>query len=128
MKIKDLYCTLVNGGGFSLNPSTLAPYEYGGYAVGGGDYKSNYEQHIGDITLNEFKSVIERIIHECEDAGKDVVVGGWVSANGNCFLEISDVYLSRAQAIDVGMMRDEISIWDFNEQKEIKLKNESKDI
>jgi len=118
----------VNGGGFSLNPSTLAPYEYGGYAVGGGDYKSNHEQHIGDITLNEFKSVIERIIHECEDAGKDVVVGGWVSANGNCFLEISDVYLSRAQAIDVGMMRDEISIWDFNEQKEIKLKNESKDI
>jgi hypothetical protein len=128
MKIKDLYCTLVNGGGFSLNPSTLAPYEYGGYAVGGGDYKSNYEQHIGDITLNEFKSVIERIIHECEYAGKDVVIGGWVSANGNCFLEISDVYLSRAQAIDVGMMRDEISIWDFYEQKEIKLKNESKDI
>ena len=130
-KIQELYFKVQNGEGFSVLPESLTPYPFGGYAVGGGDYDSVHGQFIENLSWNTFQDVMNGMMWDCEQAalaGKDVVIGGWVREDGWCVLEISDVYVSMTQAIDVAMLRHEEAIWDFNEKREIKMRNESKDI
>ena len=130
-KILDLYLKVQNGQGFSVLPEALVSYPFGGYAVGGGDYDSIHGEFIENLSWNTFQDVMNGMMHECELArimGKDVVIGGWVREDGWCVLEISDVYVSMTQAIDVAMLRQEEAIWDFDEKREIKMRNESKDI
>ena len=130
-KIQELYFKVQNREGFSLHPESLTAYPFGGYAVGGGDYDSTHGQFIENLSWNTFQDVMSDMMNECEMAhmmGKDVVIGGWVREDGWCVLEISDVYVSMTKAIDVAMLREEEAIWDFNEKREIKMRDESKDI
>jgi len=129
--LTDLYFKVQGGEGFSVLPDTLVSYPFGGYAVGGGDYDCIHGQFIENLSWNTFQDCLNDMIHECELAslsGRDVVIGGWVKEDGWCVLEISEVYTSMTEAVDVAMLRGEESIWDFDKKREIKLRNESKDI
>ena len=48
------------------------------------------------------------------------VLGGWVDDDGQVYVEVSDVVRSHYVAMELAKARNEIAIFDFHEQKEIR--------
>ena len=48
------------------------------------------------------------------------VLGGWVDESGQVYVEVSDVVRSHYVAMELATSRNEIAIYDFQNQKEIR--------
>lgn len=102
-----------NRDGFTLKPNLDYPRK--GYLVGTGWE----EKHFDKDNLPTARNHINQIFNTIENR-QGLYIGGW-SHNGKCIVEISEGFNSLENAIEVGKMRKQISIWDVENQKEIVL-------
>lgn len=100
-------------GGVTLNPNTgTSPTK--GYAVGnpytGISFRDNDEANI---------KWIAQVVKECADKGCHV--GSWRAPHGVIFVDAVDIVHDRDEAIEMGLFRTEIAIYDLDKGEEITL-------
>lgn len=118
-KLQELYFTIQGWDGFSVKYD-LTEYGGGGYAVGGAS--KCFEIKADDLSWNHFAYII--MPHLCElTRGKaaNLLLGGWVDKDGMAYLELSTIVQDRRQAIDLGVDRGELAIYDLWNNEEIRL-------
>jgi hypothetical protein len=108
-KIKDV--VLGRSKGFTVKPNL--DYPRNGYLVGTG-WK---EKHFTESNLSTARNHINQIFNTIGDK-QGLYIGGW-SYEGKCIVEISEGFNSLQNAIEVGRDRNQISIFDIQNQKEI---------
>lgn len=117
------YLDVQNYDGFSVdkdlngfNPTREA------YAVGGAT-ESVECVYNDDLSFNKFKCIMDLKIKFMQEQPEDTmqVIGAWVNWAGDAFIEVSDILHDREQAIALGKERGEEAIWDFKNNREIKL-------
>ena len=108
---------LQSGEGFSVNADQKT-YQGRGYAVGGTEVPSLVcsNEH---LSFNHFARAVESMASEMHDP-ETQVLGGWVDEAGQVYVEVSDVVRSHYVAMELAKVRNEIAIYDFNQQKEIR--------
>ena len=107
---------LQDGEGFSVNADQKT-FTGRGYAVGGTEVPSLVcsNEHLSFI---HFSRAMESMASEMLDADTQVI-GGWVDA-GMAFIEVSDVVRSKYVALELAKHRNEIAIYDFQTQSEVR--------
>jgi len=108
---------LQTGGGFTVNGEQSA-LTGRGYAVGGTEVPSLVcsNEHLSFI---HFSRAMESMASEMHDPDTQVL-GGWVDESGQVYVEVSDVVRSHYVAMELATSRNEIAIYDFQNQKEIR--------
>lgn len=89
-----------------------------GYAVGGTEVPSLVcsNEHLSFI---HFSRAMESMASEMHDPDTQIL-GGWVDKDGQVYVEVSDVVRSHYVAMELATSRNEIAIYDFQNQKEIR--------
>jgi len=115
--LQSLYMALQSGEGFSVNADQRT-FTGRGYAVGGTEVPSLVcsNEH---LSFNHFARAMESMASEMHDP-ETQVLGGWVDEAGQVYVEVSDVVRSHYVAMELAAARNEIAIYDFHEQKEIR--------
>jgi len=108
---------LQSGEGFSVNADQKT-FTGRGYAVGGTEVPSLVcsNEHLSFI---HFSRAVENMASEMHDP-ETQVLGGWVDESGQVYVEVSDVVRSHYVAMELAKARNEIAIYDFKNQKEIR--------
>ena len=108
---------LQTGEGFSVNADQKT-FTGRGYAVGGTEVPSLVcsNEH---LSFNHFARAMESMAAEMHDP-ETQVLGGWVDEAGQVYVEVSDVVRSHYVAMELAAARNEIAIYDFNTQSEIR--------
>jgi len=110
-KIKDV--VLGRSEGFTVK--TNLDYPKRGYLVRTGWHEKNFNES----NLSTVRNHINQIFNSIQ--GKEgLYIGGW-RYNNECVLEISEGFNSLENAVEIGMQRNQISIWDVENKKEITL-------
>tara|TARA_B100000161_G_C33435075_1_gene362016 strand:- start:204 stop:632 length:429 start_codon:yes stop_codon:yes gene_type:complete len=118
-KLQDLYFTLQGWDGFSVKHD-LNEYEGGGYAVGGAS--KCFEIKADDLSWNHFAYTIVPHLRELtRGKAANLLLGGWVDNDGVAYIELSTIVQNRRQAIDLGVERGELAIYDLWNNEEIRL-------
>ena len=115
--LQSLYMALQRGEGFSVNADQKT-FTGRGYAVGGTEVPSLVcsNEHLSFI---HFVRAMESMASEMHDP-ETQVLGGWVDEAGQVYVEVSDVVRSHYVAMELAAARNEIAIYDFNTQSEIR--------
>jgi len=108
---------LQTGEGFSVNADQKT-FTGRGFAVGGTEVPSLVcsNEHLSFI---HFSRAMESMASEMHDPDTQVL-GGWVDESGQVYVEVSDVVRSHYVAMELATSRNEIAIYDFQNQKEIR--------
>ena len=119
-----LYLSVPDGRGFSVN-SELYGYSWldEAYAVGGAT--ESVECVDNDLlSFNTFRYTMDLKIKFMQEQPEDTmqVIGAWVNDDNYAYIEVSDIVVDREEAIALGKERGEEAIWDFKNNREIKLK------
>ena len=104
------------GEGFSVNADQRT-FTGRGFAVGGTEVPSLVIEN-DNLSFNTFSAAMQNMASKMLDP-ETQVLGGWVEA-GMAFIEVSDVVRSHYVAMELAAARNEIAIFDFQEQKEIR--------
>ena len=104
------------GEGFSVNADQRT-FTGRGFAVGGTEVPSLVIEN-DNLSFNTFSAAMQNMASKMLDP-ETQVLGGWVEA-GMAFIEVSDVVRSHYVAMELAAARNEIAIYDFQEQKEIR--------
>ena len=110
-KVKD--CVLGRSDGFTCK--TNLDYPKKGYLVGTGWS----EKHFSESNLSTARNHINQIFNSI-DGKQGLYIGGW-NNDGVCVVEISEGFDDLDNALHIGRMRDQISIWDVEKGEEIVL-------
>jgi hypothetical protein len=108
-KIKDV--VLGRSEGFTVKPNLDYPRK--GYLVGTGWQ----EKHFTESSLSTARNHINQMFNTIGDK-QGLYIGGW-SYEGKCIVEISEGFNNLENAIEVGRDRNQIAIFDVENQKEI---------
>jgi len=108
--------SLQSGEGFSVNADQQT-FKGRGYAVGGTEVPSVVVENDG-LSFNQFSSAMQNMASLMLDPDTQVI-GGWVDA-GMAFIEVSDVVRSKYVALELAKHRNEIAIYDFQTQSEVR--------
>lgn len=114
--LQSLYIALQAGEGFSVNADQRT-FTGRGYAVGGTEVPSLHVVN-DSLSFNTFSAAMQNMASKMLDPDTQVL-GGWVE-DGMAFIEVSDVVRSHYVAMELAAARNEIAIYDFQEQKEIR--------
>ena len=114
--LQSLYMALQAGEGFSVNADQRT-FTGRGFAVGGTEVPSLVIEN-DNLSFNTFSAAMQNMASKMLDP-ETQVLGGWVEA-GMAFIEVSDVVRSHYVAMELAAARNEIAIYDFQEQKEIR--------
>lgn len=114
--LQSLYMALQAGEGFSVN-SDQRTFQGRGYAVGGTEVPSLVVEN-DSLSFNQFSTAMKNMASQMLDPDTQVI-GGWVDA-GMAFIEVSDVVRSKYVALELAKARNEIAIYDFNTQSEVR--------
>lgn len=114
--LQSLYMALQTGEGFSVNADQKT-FTGRGYAVGGTEVPSLVEDN-GSLSFNRFSASMQDMASKMLDPDTQVI-GGWVD-EGKAYIEVSDVVRSKYVALELATSRNEIAIYDFQNQKEIR--------
>jgi hypothetical protein len=107
-----------NREGFSVSVRTGEPPP-GGYMVAQTDHTHVYPEEILDDHAKLTRAIDDMIMAEKSAfTGKQVYLGGWVH-DGKLWLEPSDNFASKAEAVAAGKARNQISIFDLQTYEEI---------
>lgn len=104
------------GEGFSVNADQRT-FQGRGYAVGGTEVPSLVVENDG-MSFNQFSAAMQNMASQMLDADTQVI-GGWVDA-GMAFIEVSDVVRSKYVALELAKHRNEIAVYDFQAQAEVR--------
>ena len=104
------------GEGFSVN-SDQRTFQGRGYAVGGTEIPSLHVVN-DSLSFNHFSAAMKNMASQMLDPDTQVI-GGWVH-DGMVFIEVSDVVRSKYVALELAKARNEIAIYDFNTQSEVR--------
>lgn len=119
MNIQKFIKSTYENGGCSYNLHTGVSNPDSGYMVS--VRKTQYVVDVLDAeTLRKF---IETNIEDI--ASDNLFVGSWVS-DGKVYLDVSELILSKEQAIKSGMLRDQLAIYDNANGKDINLPTRQK--
>ena len=125
-RMKELYFAIQCGGGFSVDAQGKR-WGNGGYAVGSALDSKHFL--IGKSNSELSYNTLQKTLTELSDIlllelplSKRFVIGGWVSKDDRVYVEVSEVFSDIKDAIEVGLQRKEIAIWDFNNNREIPLR------
>ena len=114
--LQSLYMALQAGEGFSVNTDQKT-YQGRGYAVGGTEIPSLVVEN-DSLSFNTFSDAMLNMASKMLDPDTQVL-GGWVDA-GMAFIEVSDVVRSKYVALELAKARNEMAIYDFNTQSEVR--------
>ena len=114
--LQSLYMALQAGEGFSVNTDQKS-YQGRGYAVGGTEIPSLVVEN-DNLSFNTFSAAMTNMASQILDTDTQVI-GGWVDA-GMAFIEVSDVVRSKYVALELAKARNEIAIYDFQTQSEVR--------
>ena len=115
--LQSLYMALQSGEGFSVNADHQT-FKGRGYAVGGTEVLPLIEDNY-NLSFNKFADAVKTMTTCMYDADTQVI-GGWIGDDGKAYVEVSDVVRSHYVAMELAKARNEIAIFDFQEQKEIR--------
>jgi len=115
--LQSLYLTLQSGEGFSVNADHQT-FKGRGYAVGGTAILPLVEDNY-DLSFNKFADAVKTMTTLIHDTDTQVI-GGWIGDDGKAYVEVSDVVRSEFVAMELAISRNEIAIYDFQNQKEIR--------
>ena len=115
--LQSLYLTLQSGEGFSVNADHQT-FKGRGYAVGGTAILPLVEDNY-DLSFNNFADAVKTMTTLIHDTDTQVI-GGWIGDDGKAYVEVSDVVRSEFVAMELAISRNEIAIYDFQNQKEIR--------
>ena len=115
--LQSLYLTLQSGEGFSVNADHQT-FKGRGYAVGGTAILPLVEDNY-DLSFNKFADAVKTMTTLIHDTDTQVI-GGWIGDDGKAYVEVSDVVRSQFVAMELAISRNEIAIYDFQSQKEIR--------
>ena len=104
------------GEGFSVNADQKT-FTGRGYAVGGTEVPSLHVVN-DSLSFNQFSAAMQNMASQMLDADTQVI-GGWVH-DGMVFIEVSDVVRSKYVALELAKHRNEIAIYDFQTQSEVR--------
>ena len=107
---------LQTGEGFSVNADQKT-FTGRGYAVGGTEVPSLVEDN-GSLSFNRFSASMQDMASKMLDPDTQVI-GGWVD-EGKAYIEVSDVVRSKYVALELAKHRNEIAVYDFQAQSEIR--------
>ena len=108
--------TLQAGEGFSVNTDQQT-FKGRGFAVGGTAILPLIEDNY-NLSFNKFADAVKTMASLIHDTDTQVI-GGWVH-DGMVFIEVSDVVRSKYVALELAKHRNEIAIYDFNTQSEVR--------
>ena len=108
---------LQSGEGFSVN-ADYQTFKGKGYAVGGTEVLPLVEDNY-NLSFNKFADAVKTMSTCMYDADTQVI-GGWIGDDGKAYVEVSDVVRSHYVAMELAKARNEIAIYDFHEQKELR--------
>ena len=108
---------LQSGEGFSVNADHQT-FKGRGYAVGGTEVLPLIEDNY-NLSFNKFADAVKTMASLIHDTDTQVI-GGWIGDDGKAYVEVSDVVRSHYVAMELAKARNEIAIFDFQEQKEIR--------
>ena len=114
--LQSLYMALQDGEGFSVTADQKT-FTGRGYAVGGTEVPSLVVEN-DSLSFNQFSAAMQNMASKMLDPDTQVL-GGWVDA-GMAFIEVSDVVRSKYVALELAKHRNEIAIYDFNTQSEVR--------
>jgi len=115
--LQSLYMALQAGEGFSVNADQKT-FTGRGYAVGGTEVPSLVVENDG-LSFNKFSAAMQNMASKMLDADTQVI-GGWVDEHGQVYVEVSDVVRSKYVALELAKARNEIAIYDFQTQSEVR--------
>ena len=107
---------LQDGEGFSVNADQRT-FTGRGYAVGGTEVPSLVEDN-ESLSFNKFCLAMTSMASEMLDPDTQVI-GGWVD-EGKAYIEVSDVVRSKYVALELAKHRNEIAVYDFQAQAEVR--------
>lgn len=109
LSISELYQLAKENKGLTLDANTM-PYNGVGYAVS----LPNHETIIleSEFNLDQFSSLLARYTERLQDNQN---IGLWYNA-GSWYFDISEVYPNIDQAIQIGIARKQIAIFDYKDQ------------
>ena len=114
--LQSLYMTLQAGEGFSVNTDQQT-FKGRGFAVGGTAILPLIEDNY-NLSFNKFADAVKTMASLIHDTDTQVI-GGWVH-DGMVFIEVSDVVRSKYVALELAKHRNEIAIYDFQTQSEVR--------
>ena len=115
--LQSLYMTLQAGEGFSVNTDQQT-FKGRGFAVGGTAILPLIEDNY-NLSFNKFADAVKTMASLIHDTDTQVI-GGWIGDDGKAYIEVSDVVRSEFVAMELAISRNEIAIYDFQNQKEIR--------
>ena len=104
------------GEGFSVNADQKT-FTGRGYAVGGTEVPSLVVEN-DSLSFNKFCLAMTSMASEMLDPDTQVI-GGWVD-EGKAYIEVSDVVRSKYVALELAASRNEIAVYDFQAQAEVR--------
>ena len=107
---------LQDGEGFSVTTDQKT-FTGRGYAVGGTEVPSLVEDN-ESLSFNKFCLAMTSMASEMLDPDTQVI-GGWVD-EGKAYIEVSDVVRSKYVALELAKHRNEIAVYDFQAQAEVR--------
>lgn len=114
--LQSLYMALQAGEGFSVNADQQT-FKGRGFAVGGTEVPSLVVEN-DSLSFNQFSAAMQNMASKMLDPDTQVL-GGWVDA-GMAFIEVSDVVRSKYVALELAKARNEIAVYDFQAQAEVR--------
>ena len=111
---------LQRGEGFSVNADQRT-FTGRGYAVGGTEVRPLIEDN-HNLSFNRFATAMERMASNMLDPDTQVI-GGWVGEDRKAYIEVSDIVRSKAVAMELATSRNEMAIYDFQTQSEVRNPN-----
>ena len=114
--LQSLYMALQDGEGFSVNADQKT-FTGRGYAVGGTEVPSLVVEN-DSLSFNKFCLAMTSMASEMLDPDTQVI-GGWVD-EGKAYIEVSDVVRSKYVALELAASRNEIAVYDFQAQAEVR--------
>jgi phosphoribosylformylglycinamidine (FGAM) synthase PurS component len=114
--LQSLYMALQDGEGFSVTTDQKT-FTGRGYAVGGTEVPSLVEDN-ESLSFNKFCLAMTSMASEMLDPDTQVI-GGWVD-EGKAYIEVSDVVRSKYVALELAKHRNEIAVYDFQAQAEVR--------
>lgn len=114
--LQSLYISLQSGEGFSVNADQKT-FAGRGFAVGGTEVPSLVEDN-DNLSFNRFSAAMQNMASKMLDPDTQVI-GGWVD-EGKAYIEVSDVVRSKYVALELAKHRNEIAVYDFQAQAEVR--------
>ena len=108
---------LQEGEGFSVTTDQKT-FTGRGYAVGGTAILPLIEDNY-NLSFNKFADAVKTMASLIHDTDTQVI-GGWIGDDGKAYIEVSDVVRSKYVALELAKARNEIAIYDFQAQAEVR--------